>query len=182
MELSKQEIAEKLKNDVAFGLNFISDNQFQSIADKANKMGFSNLDNSDDVFKLLSKLYVEDKETFIKIVNDVKYDNSAQNYTGGMSTSGNIVQTRSGLVWSGILGIVSSVAGGLSTVIGQNANSGVALTPEQILIQQQAEKEAREREEAEEKRRQNNLLIFGSIFVVVLTAVIFTVLKKKGKK
>lgn len=178
MEYTREQIVDKLNNDIDFAVDFALWNNGQAIIDKwATVVGTPNPSYAD-----LKNYIVQGLQTRNQKVADllsVAYIPNINNWTAGFGDyfNGNLNYMDPGngykSAWSGLLQGV----GAFFTAWGGSMNSSSSTGQPQLTPQQQAALDEQKRKEEEEKRKQTITLvaIIGGSLILITTAIILTV-------
>lgn len=199
--ISEEKILENLSKDVNFGIQFIVSNQPNIVIDRLKENGYDKAHTTESAYNLLIDLYKVDPAKVGEILNNIPYDNSTENYTGGLgqhffesqplqksmsgsaqtlTNPGDTSGTSSGssgssgsINWGGILSGVGALLGGVATGF---FGGGTTTTQQQqqLMLQQQ------QQQQLERERRQRNAMLWGVVAVVVLIVVV--IMYKQSKK
>ncbi len=182
--LTDNQIIENLSKDVNFGIQFVVQNQPNTVIDRLKELGYDKAHTIESAYKLLIDLYKVDPEKVGEILNNIPYNDNAENYTGGLGQhffdsqpSEKSLTDGEGVNWGGIL----AGAGALLSGIGTSMVGGSTLTTQQ---QQQLMFQQQQQQQMERERRQRNAMLWGVIAVIVLVVVVimYKQSSKKAKK
>jgi len=176
--ITNEQLMNYLNSDPKFGIQFIVQNQPNIVIDRLKEAGYDKAHTPESAYTLLSGLYDIDPNKVGEILNDIPYNNTAENYTGGLqeyfdTESETNTREQSGL-WGGIL----TGVGGLLSGIGMGISGQQGLTnqtQQQLLFEQQRQAEL------ERQRRNRNALIWGVVAVLVLIVIVALYNSSKNK-
>lgn len=182
--MEKREILERLKNDVAFAVQFAIDNNYSDISARYENIFGRKLFRRGLYENIMDLISARDNRVYD--VLSVSYINEAPNYTGGLSqeiqnlktvlptgTGGNTQKINWGNVFT-VIGAIGTALGGVYSA----QESGTQYDPYELA--RQREEEARRRAEEEARRKRAVAwVIGGTIAVVVIIIVIIAVTKPK---
>ena len=180
IELTDEQIIEKLKTDSDFGINFTVQNQPNIVIDRLKENGYDLADTPEKAYSTLVKLFKFDAEKVRMILNEIPYDNAVENFTGGFKEYFPTNEPKpsfglfgeGGVNWGGSLSGLGGVLSGVGSSVG-----GTTLTTQQ----QQALLEQQRLIAEEKKRKQTNAIIFAFVGLALLLVVVL-MYNKSNKK
>lgn len=178
--MGNSEILNKLVSDPFFGFRFAIDNNFVGLANAIKQVTGISVNSPDIAYQTLVTMLKEGrKEQIQKIYDLVSYNNSADNYTGGMkdwfmSKTPALLQpnTTSGRI--SFEGVLAGIGAGLNAFV-----TFSQFTSGQTATQQQIEEE---KKKEEEKKRKQMILWITLVFlflIIVFIIIYFATQKKK---
>lgn len=178
---TRNEIVEGLSNNLSMAFNFVLDNNYTAVVEALNNEGFRP-DNDEDALANLTFLFENDRPKFLRVLENVQYNNAAGNWTEGLDEifrpqetrpaeglgGGEIIISRSAAtIWGSILTGISAFGTSLLS------SSNPPLTPAEIEAARVAAAE-------EKKRKDRNTLII--ILVLVALVIGVAIYMKSSKK
>jgi hypothetical protein len=174
--LTDEEIIDNLNKDSNFGIQFIIQNQPNLVIDRLKEAGYDKADTPVRAYELLTDLYKVDRDKVLTLLNNIPYNNEAENYTGGFDSVFVNVQPRTteegGINWGGVLSGIGGLFTGVGSVLGGSTMT-TTQQQQQLLFQQQQQREF------ERQRRQRNAVTIGVIAFVVLIVIVLMYSKSK---